>query len=341
MIKIDGSYGEGGGQILRTSIGLSVLTKTPVEIYNIRKNRKNPGLKPQHYSAIRIIQQICNADVSNLSICSEKIVFKPGEVKKGKYTFDIGTAGSITLALQAIILSVINSKKTIKVNLIGGTDVKWSPSYDFFEKNYLGLLKKIGIEIESNLKKRGYYPKGGGNVEITIKPVSKIKPLKLINPNFRKVEGLIHISNLPDHINKRIKHSAAKKLLKENINSDIKTQRCETFSPGVGITLFINNNNTFIGSCVIGEKGVNSETVGKKASEKILKEVKSNATIDIYSFDQIVPYLALSSKNGISRFFISNVSDHAKTNMWLVKKFLDVDFSLISKEKGTEVIVST
>ena len=195
MIKIDGSYGEGGGQILRTALGLSVLTDKSVEIFNIRKNRSNPGIRPQHFSAIKIIQEICNSEVSGLSVGSKRLVFKPNEVKQGKYNFDIGTAGSVTLVFQAIILSVLKSNKTIEVNLVGGTDVKWSPSWDFFERVFLELLDKIGVKVESNLKKRGYYPKGGGEAYIKINPVSKIKPLAFQNSNINKVEGLslIHI----------------------------------------------------------------------------------------------------------------------------------------------------
>lgn len=341
MIKIDGSYGEGGGQILRTALGLSVLTDKPVEIFNIRKNRSNPGIRPQHFSAIKIIQEICNSEVSGLSVGSKRLVFKPNEVKQGKYNFDIGTAGSVTLVFQAIILSVLKSNKRIEVNLVGGTDVKWSPSWDFFERVFLELLDKIGVKVESNLKKRGYYPKGGGEAYIKINPVSKIKPLAFQNSNINKVEGLVHISDLPDHINKRIKHTAVKYLLKENLKVDIHTQRCETYSSGVGITLWIKDSNMFLGSCVIGERGVSSETVGKKASEKIINEFKNGATLDLYSFDQIVPYLALAVENGISKCYISKVSKHAETNMWLIKKFLDVDFDLIYKDKGIEVNVHT
>lgn len=341
MIKIDGSYGEGGGQILRTALGLSVLTNTPIEIYNIRKNRSNPGIKNQHYTAIKIIQKICNAEVSGLSVGSKKLVFKPNKIREGSYSFDIGTAGSITLAFQAIILSVVNSKKTIKIKLVGGSDVKWSPSWDFFKNVFLELLNKMGIKIDASLKKRGYYPKGGGIAEIKIDPIKKFHPLKLTNPEINTVQGLIHISDLPDHINKRIKHTAVKTLLKENLKADIRTQRCETYSPGVGITLWIKNKNNVIGSCVIGERGVSSETVGRTAAEKIINEVKHDATIDLYSFDQIVPYLFLAAKKGISKCNISKLSKHAETNMWLLKKFLDVKFDLTHKDKGHEVKVYT
>jgi len=341
LIKIDGSYGEGGGQILRTALGLSVFTNEPVEIYNIRKNRSNPGIKNQHYTAIKIIQKICNAEISGLSVGSKKLVFKPNEVRQGTYSFDIETAGSITLAFQAIILSIVDSNKTIKINLVGGSDVKWSPSWDFFENVFLELLARMGIKIEASLKKRGYYPKGGGEAEIKINPVKKIHPLKLTNQEINTVQGLIHISDLPDHINKRIKHTTVKTFLKENLKADIFTQRCETYSPGVGITLWIKNKNNVIGSCVIGERGVSSETVGRTAAEKIINEVKHDATIDLYSFDQIVPYLFLAVKNGLSKCNVSKVSRHAKTNMWLLKKFLDVEFDLIHKDKGYEVNVYT
>lgn len=338
LIKIDGSYGEGGGQILRNAVGLSVVFDEPIEIINIRKKRANPGMSNQHYSSIKIIQEICDADVSGLSVGSEKLVFKPGKVKSGSYSFDIKTAGSITLALQAIILSVIGSKKEIKISIIGGTDVKWSPSWDFFENVFLEYLKRFGIKIECNLIKRGYYPLGGGKVEIKIKPVLKIRPIDLSdNYEISNVDGIIHISNLPDHINKRIKHTVLKSFLKNNINANVQTQRYDAFSPGCGITIWINNKYCILGSSVVGERGISSEKIGKDASEKILYEIKNNATVDKYSFDQIIPYLGLALENGRSEIKISTISKHADTNIWLTKKFLDLKYDIKIFEKGKTV----
>mgnify|MGYP006291849009 FL=1 len=341
MIKIDGSYGEGGGQILRTAIGLSVITNESIEIYNIRKNRANPGIKPQHYSSIKIVKKLCNAEVEGLEIGSKKIVFKPGKIKSGKFKFDIGTAGSVTLAFQSIILDCINSNSTNTIRLIGGTDVKWSPSWEFFTNVFLNLLKKMGINIDYNLINRGYYPKGGGEAEIKIEKVEKIKPF-IVNSNldFSKINGLINISKLPDHISKRIKHTIIKHSIKKNLKTSIEIDKKESFSPGVGVTLWSKTDYTALGSAVIGEKGVSSEEVGKKCISRIIDDIISESTVDVYTFDQIIPYMALACKNGVSECYVRKISRHSETNMWLVKKFLDVKFDIKKEEKSYKINVT-
>ena len=156
MIDIDGSYGEGGGQILRNAVALSTLTKKPVHISKIRANRPNPGIKAQHYVAIKIISDLCDADVKGLEIGSSDILFKPGELKGGVHKFDIGTAGSITLVYQACILACMDCKEQVTIRLTGGTDVKWSPSWDYFKYVFLPLLNNMGIKIYPQLILRGY-----------------------------------------------------------------------------------------------------------------------------------------------------------------------------------------
>lgn len=341
MIKIDGSYGEGGGQILRTAIGLSVLTDKPIEIFNIRKNRPNPGIKTQHYSSIDILKQICGAEVKGLDISSKKIFFKPGKIKAGKFEFDIGTAGSITLAFQSIILGCLKSDKKNTIKITGGTDVKWSPSWDFFTNVFLKLIKRMGICVEPELIKRGYYPKGGGEARITIEKVIDINPFVVTSKqDFSKINGIINISKLPDHISKRIKHACIKETMKKDIKVSIEVEKKDSFSPGVGVTLFSETKNTVLGSSVIGEKGVTSEEVGKKASQKIISDIISDATVDVYAFDQIIPYLALACEKGESEIIVRKISNHAETNMWLVKKFLDVEFDIKKQEKSYKISVS-
>ncbi len=342
MIKIDGSFGEGGGQILRTAIGLSVYTDTPIEIYNIRKNRRNPGIKPQHYTAISSVQKICNAELDFLEIGSNKLFFKPGEIKPGKFKFDIGTAGSITLAFQPIILGCLKSNKKNTIELSGGTDVKWSPSWDFFTKVFLNLLNKMRINIEARLINRGYYPKGGGKGEIKIEKVRNIKPFFVNSKqDFEDIKGIINISKLPDHISKRINHTIIKNATKNNLRTSIDIEKNNSFSPGVGVSLWSETKETVLGSTVMGEKGVTSEEVGKKASNRIIKDILSNSTVDIYSFDQIIPYLAIASKNKDSEIIVRKISKHAETNMWLVKKFLDVEFEIIEQEKNFKIRISS
>lgn len=340
MLEINGSYGEGGGQVLRNAVALSTLTKTPINIKNIRANRPNPGLKAQHYIAIKSIAEICNAKIEGLKIGSSEIIFKPGIPKGGHYKFEIGTAGSITLVFQAIILSCLKTKEKISVSLSGGTDVKWSPSWDYFENVYLKLLENMGVDIISKLILRGYYPKGGGEGFITIKPVSKIKPLKLGKKQiFESVKGNISISNLPDHIVTRMKHMIIKTLLKNDLLTTITSQKTSSLSPGVSVTLWSGADKEVIGSYVLGEKGVPSEDVGRSVASNLLKEIKSDVTVDVYGFDQILPFMVLAKQNGESSCLVRILSSHASTNMWLLQQFFDVSFDAMQSEKNISISV--
>jgi len=338
VIEIDGSYGEGGGQILRNTVALSTITKKPVKIVNIRANRPNPGIKAQHYVSIKSIQELCDARVEGLEIGSSELTFYPGEIKGGKYRFDIGTAGSITLVFQAFILASVQTKNPIKITLTGGTDVKWSPTWDYFQHVFLPLLTKTGIDVKAYLIKRGYYPKGGGEAEIEIKPTKTVKPLRLSDDQeFTEIKGIVHIGNLPDNISTRIKHSVIKTLLKHAFMTSIEVDKSKTLSPGTGITLWAESKDTILGSAVLGERGITSEEVGEKAALNIIKEIESGATLDVYAFDQILPYMVLACDEGESSCRIRELSNHASTNMWLLQRFFDVDFEALQNETNIHI----
>lgn len=341
MLEIDGSFGEGGGQILRTAISLSTITKTPVKIKNIRANRPNPGIKPQHYISIQSIKEMSNAEIKDLEIGSPNLTFKPGDFNGGSYKFDIGTAGSITLAFQAIILAALKTKEPLIVKLTGGTDVKWSPSWDYFSNIFLRLLRLTGIIVDSKLIKRGYYPKGGGEAEITIHPCDKIKPITLDNfQEHDSVNGIINIANLPDHIGTRIQHSAIKTLLKNDFMSSLEIKKNESLSPGTGITIWSEKQNSILGSTILGEPGLRSEEIGKNVAQNLLKEIESEVTIDNFAFDQLLPYMILAKENGTSTCIVQNISNHAQTNMWLIQQFFDVDFQAKQEESNFVISIS-
>ena len=327
MLRIDGSYGEGGGQILRTATALSVITNKPVEIINIRSNRPDPGIKPQHYVAIKSIEELCGGESTGLEIGSSRIMFKPGEVKGGNYKFDVGTAGSITLVFQALLLSALKTHEPLTVTVKGGTDVKWAPSWDYFNQVFLCLLKKMGVSVDAQLIKRGYYPKGGGEGSLTIKPSNKIFPLCLDEKQiFTRVNGVIHSANLPIEIATRMKHAAIKTLMKKNLEADITIEDKPSISTGIGITLWTQSKDTILGSTMLGERGIPAEKIGGDAALNLIKDIESGANIDVHAFDQIIPYIAIANKP--SSYVVREISNHAKTNMWLVKQFLDVDFKL-------------
>ena len=222
VLVIDGSYGEGGGQIVRTAVALSVLTKQPIEISHIRAGRPIPGLRPQHYTALSCIQQICNAEVEGLSVHSTNLKFTPHDIRPGTYTFDVGTAGSMTLVFQACLLSAFHTSDPLTIKLRGGTDVRWAPSWDYFAHVFLPLISKIGIKTDIQLLKRGYYPTGGGEAMLTIHPIEQLLMFSADEPqNFTDVHGIIHRANLPDHISARMKHAAMKTAMKQNLRSTI------------------------------------------------------------------------------------------------------------------------
>lgn len=338
MITIDGSYGEGGGQILRTAVALSALKKEPIKIINIRAKRPDPGIKAQHYIAIKSVKELCNAETTGLDVGSPTLTFIPGDVKGGKYKFDIGTAGSIILVFQTCILASLKSNEPVTIKLTGGTDVKWAPTWDYFKNIFISLLKNLGISVDVNLIKRGYYPKGGGEAEITIYPNKDFRKLELEKEQiFSEVQGIIHISNLPEHISTRIRHSAIKELLKYNLKADIKIEKTFSFSPGTGIVLWVKSNDTILGATILGEKNLTAEEVGKKVVRDLLAEIESGANLDVHAFDQILPYLVISNKNESPTYFIRELSSHASTNMWVLKQFFDINFEVKRNQKNVSV----
>ena len=340
MLHIDGSQGEGGGQILRNAVALSVLTNKPVEMENIRANRPNPGIKAQHYIAIKSIQELCNAETKGLEVGSDKLIFSPGEIKGGRHKFDIGTAGSIVLVFQASILASLNISEPVTINVTGGTDVRWSPSWDYFEHVFLPLIKKMGLSVETHLIKRGYYPKGGGEAEITIQPGNNLNPLKLDEEQeFNEVNGVISLANLPDHISTRMKHTALRTLLKRDLRANIDIDKTTSLSSGTGIALWTQSKETLLGSSFLGERGVPAEKVGENAAVELINEIDSEATLDIHAFDQLLPYMAIARNKGASSCIVRSVSNHAQTNIWLLKQFYDVNFELIQDDDNFKVIV--
>ena len=341
LLEIDGSYGEGGGQILRNAVALSALTNTPIKIKNIRANRPNPGIKAQHYISIKSIKELCRGEVKGLEINSKDLEFIPGKFKGGKYKFDIGTAGSITLVFQTCILASLKTNEKIDIQINGGTDIKWAPSWDYFQYVFVPILQKSGFIINSRLVKRGYYPQGGGTAEITINPIQKLKPInfeKILE--FKVVNGIIHIANLNENIATRMKHAAIQTLIKNNLKTQINVDRTNSLSNGTGLTLWTKSNDTILGSSFLGDRGISSEEVGKNAAIDLLKEIQAEVNLDVYAFDQILPYLVLSRANEKVSCKVREISNHAKTNMWLLQKFFNVKFEIKQNENNYDIYIS-
>ncbi|TGC07229.1 RNA 3'-terminal phosphate cyclase [Methanolobus halotolerans] len=319
MIKIDGSYGEGGGQILRTSVSLSAVAGEEVTIKNIRKNRPHPGLKPQHMRSIETAALICEAEVEGLYPGSTEIRFSPLEIRGTDATIDIGTAGSIPLLIQCIMPLASVSSGSIKLSIMGGTDVAWSPSVDYLENVTLGALSHMGYRAKLETIARGYYPKGGGIVELTIEPAS------LTGYDFLRrdehIYGISHASNLPEHVAKRQAGSAEEILREKGFDCKILVDSSKYLSTGSGINLW----SGFIGSVALGERGLPAEKVGSRAAEEIAASLLSGAAVDSHLADQLIPFMGIA---GSGSFTTTELTGHLRTNIWVTEQFLDVKFDL-------------
>ncbi|MDK2782203.1 MAG: 3-terminal phosphate cyclase [Archaeoglobi archaeon] len=316
MIEIDGSYGEGGGQILRVALALSGILREDVRVYNIRKGRKNPGLAPQHLTTLRTAGEICNAEIEGAELGSTEIVFRPGEIERVRMRVDIGTAGSITLLLQCILPVMMRRGGELIVR--GGTDVRWSPTADYFRNVF---LRALNTNVHLEIRRRGFYPAGGGEVFVKVEP-SEFRPLRISEPLKEKIRGVSVCGKLPLHVAERQKKSALEVLG----DAEIEVIRADSLSPGSSITLW----SGFKGACDLGEKGRPAEDVGRRCAEMLREELSSRGAVDMHLADQLIIYMALG---GASEITTSRITNHTRSSIWVVEKFLDVKFE-VEEEEG-------
>ncbi len=341
MLKIDGSYGEGGGQILRTSLSLSVLTSQPIEIFNIRAKRKNPGLQSQHLAAVRAAEKISQAKVAGAKIGSKLLYFEPRKIKFGRYEFDIGTAGSTTLVAQTILLPLAFAKHPSEILIIGGTHNPLAPPFHYFSEVFLPMIEKLGVCAEAKLERYGFYPKGGGRVRLFIEPTGKIEVKDFLERgNLEELSCLSIVANLPIEIAERQKQSAIERLRSlfsssqehwnKQLIENIKVEQVRALNPGTFIFLKIKFTNVLVGFSSLGESGKPAEKVGQEAAEQFIKYYQSGKCLDPYLVDQIILYLAISKKP--FAFTVSRLTNHLLTHLWLLEKFLNVKIKVIESE---------
>ena len=324
MIEIDGSRGEGGGQILRTSLALAALKGEALRIYNIRRRRPNPGLSMQHMVSVKAIQQLTGGRVEGARKGSMELVFYPGEIQPGRYVIDIDTAGSISMVIQTLFPACLFAPGDVELVVKGGTDVKWSPPVDYVSRVFLPFLKKMGVEGRVKIERRGYYPKGGGLVKAAISSVKNLERVELLDRGrVIKVEGISHSYNLPRHIVEREAAAAEAKL---DYPCSIKLESGKGFSTGTGIVLWAVCDNAVLGASALGEIGKRAEKVGEEAAVKLLRELETGAPVDSHLGDQIIPYLALAK--GESTVRVAKLTQHLHTNIDVVEQILGVKFKV-------------
>jgi len=331
MIELDGATFEGGGQLMRTAVALAAITKKPCRVFNIRKNRPKPGLMTQHLLGLQSLAELCNGKLEGDYLGSKEVRFYPGEIKKEKISLTIGTAASITLILQSLIPPALSAPEPVKIIFNGGaTDTFFSPTIDHFRYVFLKILEKMGGKVEISILKRGYYPEGGAKVEVTIYP-SKLKNLNLTERG--KLQKILVISGSSEFLkDKKVAErqlAGVREILgKLRLPIEEKVEYYPTQCPGSQICLAAEFENTIIGTDNLGKLGKRAEDVGKEAALELLREQKSEACLDKHLADQILPYLALSWPKGKSQITVSEITDHCKTNIWVIEKFIEGKFEI-------------
>jgi len=335
MIEIDGSIGEGGGQVLRTSLALAAVLGREVRIFNIRAGRPEPGLKAQHLTSATAITQVSSAISKGLQIGSTEFVFSPGRIKTGFFRFDVGTAGSIALVLQTLMPLLPFAPGPLDLEITGGTDVRWSPPIDYLRLVTLPLLERMNVHVSVLVSRRGHFPKGGGIVRLSSTPSSVLKNiLGTVSGSVNAVEGVSHSTNLPVTVAERQAAAAAQVIEQKTLpRPQIRVEHSQDGpGPGSGIVLrALTNNGALLGGDSLGERGRPAEVVGEDAGGKLVEEMKSGAFLDRHMGDMIVPYAALAE--GVSDVSLSQVTLHTLTNVRVAELVAGVHFDPFSQSE--------
>lgn len=326
MIEIDGSAGEGGGQILRSALGLSMATGQPFLITGIRANRKKPGLMRQHLTAVRAAAEIGSAVVEGAEIGSGKLVFRPGEIRPGSYHFSIGTAGSCTLVFQCILPALLVADGPSNLVLEGGTHNPKAPPFDFLEKTFLPMLHQMGAKVMATLDRPGFYPAGGGRIQITIEPAKALRPIELLSLANIRYSARAVCAQLPSHISRRELRVVQDEL---HISDEkIEQVQLDTYGPGNVLLIFVHSDQlteTFTG---FGRRNVRAEKVAAETIMQVRNYIQAESPAGPYLADQLLIPIALAG-SGCMR--TSRPSSHTLTNIAVIKQFLDIDFQVSRK----------
>lgn len=337
MIQLDGSYGEGGGQILRSALTLSAVTGKPFTIRNIRANRRKPGLRPQHLKGVEAAGRICRARLSGSRLNATELTFEPSEIESGEYHFDIGTAGSTSLVLQTVFIPLSLAPSSSKVSITGGTHVPWSPSYHYLDLLWLPYMKRIGYDAELTLEAAGFYPKGGGKILAHIHPGQTDSALHCLRRGeLKKLYGVSAYANLKRQVARRQLNEAEQILTRHGYEPKLEIK--ELASAGINTMMLILGVFEYSLCCYfsLGALGKPAEKVADEAVHGFLNFMNTAAVIDEYLADQVLIPLALTDQT--SEFRVPKVTQHLLTNREVIKQFIRAEIS-VTGELGGEGLV--
>ncbi len=331
FLRVDGSFGEGGGQILRTSLALSTLLGRPVEVTNIRKNRKFPGLMPQHLTAVKACQQICDATVEGGEINSERLTFIPGKIRSGKYTWDVAeskkSAGAATLVLQTVLLPLLYAKNESFITVKGGTHVPWSPPATYLKQVFLPVLGMMGCQTFMKINRWGWYPEGGGEITCKIRPIDKMRARQFAERGkLHRVYGMSVVTNVGGGVKDRQFKATLKMLKAAEIQAQVRASEVQASGKGTIVFLTAEFDNVRAGFSTLGEKGVPAERVSEATVSDLKAFLGKQVCLDHYLADQLIPFVALTGERVVMN--VSKITNHLKTNLWVTKKFVPISYRL-------------
>jgi len=324
-IDIDGSRLEGGGQILRTVLGLSAATGTPVRIRNIRKRRSNPGLAAQHLAGVRAAARTCDAELKGAKLRSTELQFTPGALDPpASISAKVGTAGSVTLVLQGLVTALAAAGRTVEVSVSGGTHVKWSPTTDYFRRVFAWHAGRLGLSVVTLDEQPGFYPKGGGSVRLEVRP-GDLSPVQL------RRRGELRAVTVRSLAHEQLKGARVAERQVEGVRKILKPDReraeyCSSLSVGTAVLATAEYDNCRLGASALGERGKPSEAVGAEAGARLRAAMESGACLDRHMADQILPYMALAEGESCVR--VEEVTGHCRTNIWAIEQLLPVHFEV-------------
>ncbi|MDR2700212.1 MAG: RNA 3'-terminal phosphate cyclase [Nitrososphaerota archaeon] len=337
MFEIDGGQKSGSGTILRLAVALSAITQQPLHITNIRKRRPRPGLKMQHLESVLTAAKLCNATVEGAKLASEELWFTPRQIEGGHVEAVIETAGSIPMLFMAVLPICVYAKNSVTLHVAkGGTDTLYAPTVNYLQYVLLPTLRKMGINAEVTVQKYGYYPKGMGEASMTVQPISVLKPIQL--ESFGKLESINGVSVCTFLAEKQVAKRQAKaaiQTLTKTINNDgyLQPKICvlddmsNPYQKGSSIVLWAKTDTgALVGADALGGLGKTSESVGENVAEKLVVELKSEPTVDVFLADMLILYMALA--RGKSFFYTRYISEHIEANIWLIETMLNSMFSI-------------